>query len=80
MSQSLRYTEGFWSGIMETFWPTVGMVEPLLGGGGAFGRYSDFIFSRSVWVRQFSFGPSGWRDGSRTVLPALSRPRSLREH
>jgi hypothetical protein len=49
MSQSLRYTAGFWSGIMETFWPTVGMVEPLLGGGGALGRYSDFIFSRSVW-------------------------------
>lgn len=34
----------------ETFWPTVGMVDPALGGSGPLGRYSDFTFSRSVYA------------------------------
>lgn len=38
------------SGIRETFWPTVGMVEPALGGRGPLGRYSDLTFSRSVYA------------------------------
>ena len=33
---------------METFWPTVGMVEPAVGGVGPCARKMDLIVSRSV--------------------------------
>lgn len=66
------------SGIRETFWPTVGMVEPALGGSGPLGRYSDFTFSRSVYYGGERGGNCVGEEGERqTVFPALSRPSSL---
>lgn len=47
----------------ETFWPTVGMVEPALGGRGPFGRYSDFTFSRRVYAGERVQGGEGGRGG-----------------